>query len=51
MLYKCEAVFSLRDEIGKCPKIENEIDVTDRSSFLIRPYHVIEEEKAISDKK
>ena len=26
--------FSLRDEIGICPNIEVEIDVTDRSPFL-----------------
>ena len=34
MLYKYKEVFSLRDEIGTCPKIEGEIDVTDRSPFL-----------------
>ena len=26
--------FSLRDEIGTCPNIEVEIDVTDKSPFL-----------------
>ena len=26
--------FCLRDEIGTCPNIEVEIDVTDKSSFL-----------------
>ena len=38
MLYK--EVFSLRDEIETCPNIEVEIDVTDKSPFFIRPYHV-----------
>ena len=34
MLYKYKEAFSLRDEIGICPNIEVEIDVTDRSPFL-----------------
>ena len=37
MLYKYKEVFSLRDEIGTCPNIEVEIDVTDKSAFFIRP--------------
>ena len=49
MLYKYKDAFSLRDEIGTCPKIEVEIDVTDRSPFFIRPYHVKEEDKALID--
>ena len=43
--------FSLRDEIGTCPNIEIEIDVTDKSPFFIRPYHVREEDKAFIDKE
>ena len=46
MLFKYKEAFSLRDEIGICPNIEVEIDVTDKSSFFIRPYHVREEDKA-----
>ena len=34
MLYKYREEFSLRDEIGTCPNIEVEIDVTDKSPFL-----------------
>ena len=34
MLYKYREAFSLRDEIGTCPNIEVEIDVTDKSPFL-----------------
>ena len=34
MLYKYKDVFSLRDEIGKCPNIEVNIEVTDNSPFL-----------------
>ena len=34
MLYGEEDVFSLRDEIGTCPNIEVEIDVTDKSPFV-----------------
>ena len=35
MLYKYKEAFSLRDEIGTCPNIEVEINVTDKSSFLL----------------
>ena len=51
MLFKYKEAFSLRDEIGTCPHIEVEIDVTDKSPFFIRPYHVREEDKAIIDKE
>ena len=30
MLYKCKDAFSLRDEIGTCPKIEVEIEIMDK---------------------
>ena len=51
MLYKHKEAFSLRDEIGTFPNIEVEIDVTNKSPFFIRPYHVREEDKAFIDKK
>ena len=51
MLFSYEEAFSLRDEIGTCPNIEVEIDVTDKSSFFIRPYHIREEVKAFIDKE
>ena len=51
MLYKYKESFSLRDEIGTCPNIEVGIEVTDKSPFFIRPYHVREEDKAIIDKE
>ena len=51
MLYKYKEAFSVRDEIGTCPNIEVEIDVTDKSPFFIRPYHVREEDKAFIDKE
>ena len=41
----------MRDEIGTCPNIKVEIDVTDSSPFLIRPFHAREEDKAIWDKE
>ena len=49
MLFKYKEAFSLRDEIGTCPNIEVEIDVTDKSPFFIRQYHVREEDKAFID--
>ena len=51
MLYKYREAFSLGDEIGTCPNIEVEIDVTDRSPFFIRPYHIREEDKAFIDEE
>ena len=45
MLYKYKDAFSLRDEIGTCPNIEVEIDITDKSPFFISLYHVKEEDK------
>ena len=51
MLYKYKEAFSLRDIMGTCPNIEVEIDVTDKSLFIIRPYHVTEEDKKVIDKE
>ena len=47
MLYKYKEAFSLRDEIGTCPNIEVEIEVTEKSPFFIRLYHVREEDKEL----
>ena len=51
LIYDCKDTFSLRDEIGTCPNIKVEIDVTDNSPFFIRPFHTKEEDKAILDKE
>ena len=51
MLYKYREAFSLREKIGTCPNIEVKIDVTDKSPFFIRPYHVKEEDKVFIDKE
>ena len=50
MLFNYKEAFSLRDEIGTSPNIEVEIDVTDKSQFFTRPYHIREEDKASIDK-
>ena len=44
-------VFSLKDEIGTCPNIEVEIDITDKLPFFIRSYHVRKEDKKFIDKE
>ena len=49
--YEYKDAFSLRDEIGTCPNIEVEIDVTDKTPFFIRPYHPEEEDKITLDKE
>ena len=51
MLYKYKEAFCLTDEIGTCSNIEVEIDVTDKSPFLIRPYNAKEEDKAFINKE
>ena len=50
LLYKYKDTFSLRDEIGLCPNIEIETDITDKLPFFIRPFHTKEEDKVILDK-
>ena len=51
IIYHYKDAFSLRDEIGTCPNIKMEIDVTDNSPFFIRPFHAKEEDKTILDKE
>ena len=51
MLYEYKDVFSLRDEIGICPNVEVNIEVTDNLPFFIQPYHVKEEDRAVLDKE
>ena len=51
LLYEYKDAFSLRDEIGTCPNIEVEIDITDKTPFFIRPFHAKEEDKAILHKE
>ena len=50
-MYDYKDVFSLRDEIGTCPSIEVNIEVTHNSPFFIRPYHIKEEDRAVLDKE
>ena len=51
LIYDYKDEFSLRDEIGTCPNIKVEIDITDSSLFFIRPFYVREEDKAIFNKE
>ena len=51
LLYQYKDAFSLRDEIGLCPNIKIEIDITDKLPFFIRPFHANEEDKVILDKE
>ena len=50
-MYKYKDAFSLRDEIGTCPNIEVEINITDKTLFFIRPFHAKEENTIILDKE
>ena len=51
MLYKYKEAISIRDEIGICPNMEVEVNVTDKSPFFIRLYHIREEDKKVIDKE
>ena len=51
LLYKYKNTFSLRGEIGLCPHIEIEIDVTDKAPFFIRPIYANKEDKVFLDKE
>ena len=51
LLYKYKDAFSLRDEIGLCPNMESEVDITDKSPFCIRLFHANEEDKIIFGKE
>ena len=51
LLYQYKDAFSLRDEIGLCPNIEIEIDMTDKSPLFIRPFHANEDDTVILDKE
>ena len=51
LLYQYKDAFSLRDEIGLCPNIGIEIDVTDKSPSFIRPFRANEDDKVILDKE
>ena len=51
MLFKYKEAFSIRDEIGSCPNIKVDIDITNKSPFFIRPYPIREEDKVIIDKE
>ena len=41
----------MRNEIGMCPNIKVNIEVTDNSPFFIQPYHVKEEDRVVLDKE
>ena len=51
LLYKYKDAFSLRHEIGLCPNIEIEINITNKSPFFIRLFHANEEDKINLDKE
>ena len=51
LLYEYKDALSLRDEIGMCPNIKVEIDVTEKIPYFIRPFHAKEEDKNILDKE
>ena len=51
LIFEYKDAFRLRDEIGTCPNITVEIDMTDKSPFFIRPFHAREEDKAVLDRE
>ena len=51
LLVKCKGAFSLRNEVGTCPNIEEDLQVTDKFLLCIRPFQVTEENKHMIDKE
>ena len=51
LIYKYKDAFNLRNEIGTCPNIEVEINVTNKTPFFIRTLHMKEKDKNILDKE
>ena len=59
VLLKYKTAFSLRDEIGLCPNMEVELELTDTSPFeltdtspfFVRPFPIKESEKEVVDKE
>ena len=51
VLGKYKDTFSLRDEIGLCPKMEIELELNDETPFFIRPFPIKETEKDVVDKE
>ena len=51
LLYTYKDAFGLRDDIGLCPNIKIEINITDKSPFFIRPFHANDKDKIILDKE
>ena len=51
MLYQYKEAFNLRDAIGTYLNMEVGIDMTDKSPFFIRLYHIREEDKKVIDKE
>ena len=51
VIMKYKKAFSLRDEIGTCPHMEIELELTDKTPFYIRPFPIKEAEKDIVDKQ
>ena len=45
IILKYRPAFSLRDEIGLCPHMEVELELTDKTPFFIRPFPIKEGEK------
>ena len=51
MLLKYPYAFSLRDEIGECPNLKEDIKVIDESPFFVRPFPLSESDKSFMDKQ
>ena len=44
-IFKYKKVFRLHDEIGECPNIITDTEVTDKSPFFVLPFPKTEEDK------
>ena len=51
MLIKYRDAFSLRDEIGECPNLKDDIKAIDDSPFFVRPFPISEKDKPFMDEQ
>ena len=51
MALRYKEAFSLRDEIGLCPNMEVELELTDKTPFFIRPFPIKETDKDLVNKE
>ncbi len=51
MMIKYKEAFSLRDEIGECPNMKIDVELTDDTPFFVRPFPIATRDKPFMDRQ